>query len=48
MADLTLNEALVLVPIIFFVLWAGVAPDHWLAWSENLKPTLQLIPQISP
>jgi len=48
MADLTLKETLVLIPILFFVFWVGLAPDHWLAWSENLKPTLQLMSNISP
>ncbi len=48
MKDLTFNEALVVIPIIFFVLWAGVAPGHWLAWSDNLGPTLQLIQDTTP
>ena len=48
MGDLTFNEALVVIPIIFFVLWAGVAPGHWLAWSENMQPTLQLIQRATP
>ncbi|MDP6036232.1 MAG: proton-conducting transporter membrane subunit, partial [Verrucomicrobiota bacterium] len=48
MADLTFNEVLVVIPIIFFVLWAGVAPGHWLAWSENMQSTLQLIQRATP
>jgi len=48
MRDLTFNEALVVIPIIFFVLWAGVAPGHWLIWSDNLGLTLQLTQGATP
>jgi len=48
MEDLTFNETLVVIPVIFFVLWAGLAPGHWLAWSDNMQPTLQLIQGAMP
>ncbi len=46
--DLTFNEALVVIPIIFFILWAGIAPGHWLTWSDNLSLTLQLTQGATP
>ncbi|MEC8928385.1 MAG: NADH-quinone oxidoreductase subunit M [Verrucomicrobiota bacterium] len=36
--DLNLRETLILIPILALAFWAGIAPRHWLHWSQD-SPT---------
>jgi NADH:ubiquinone oxidoreductase subunit 4 (subunit M) len=34
MADLTLRETLIVVPLLILVFWAGISPGTWLLFSS--------------
>ena len=36
--DLNLRETLILIPILALAFWAGIAPRHWLHWSQDSPP----------